>query len=143
MRSSLAAPEDLKIETCDFGKGVFAKRDFMDQEIMGLVTGRVIDDPNHFSEYCIGLDELYSLEPFEPFRFLNHCCEPNAELISFEDGTFADIFVVAIREILAGEEILIDYAWPADSAAPCFCQSLNCRGWIVAEEELSQVDRGE
>lgn len=140
MRKSLADPSDLEVRTCDVGKGLFAKRDFMKHEVIGLITGRIVGDPDHCSEYCIELDDKFSIEPFEPFRFLNHSCEPNAELTSFEDGTFADIFVMAICDIAAGEEVVIDYAWPAESAAPCYCQSLSCRGWIVAEEELSLID---
>ncbi len=143
MRKSLSNPEDLEIKNCEFGRGLFTKREFVEKEIIGLLTGKVIDDPNYHSEYCIELDDHFSLEPFEPFRFLNHCCEPNAEIFSYEDDTFADIFLIAIRNIPEGQEVLIDYAWPADSAAPCYCESLNCRGWIVAEEEIHMVDRGE
>ena len=143
MIQSLANPEDLEIRTSVFGKGLFAKRDFVEKEIIGLITGKIIDDPNYWSEYCIELDDCFSLEPFEPFRFLNHCCQPNAEMLCYEEATFADIFLVAIGNIQADTEILIDYAWPADSAAPCYCKSSNCRGWIVAEEEIHLVDRGE
>lgn len=143
MRRSLSNPEDLEVKTCAVGQGVFAKREFVEKEIIGLITGKIIDDPDYCSEYCVELDETYSLEPFEPFRFLNHSCLPNTELTSYEDDTFADIFLIAIRNIEAGEEILIDYAWPAESAAPCFCESIECRGWIVAEEELHLVDKGE
>ncbi|MEC9091846.1 MAG: SET domain-containing protein [Planctomycetota bacterium] len=142
MIKSLANPDALEIRTCSFGKGLFAKRDIVEKEIIGLVTGRVIDDPDYCSDYCIELDDHFSLEPFEPFRFLNHGCQPNAELLSYEEETFADIFLLAIQDIPIDSEILIDYAWPADSTAPCHCQSPNCRGWIVAEEEIHLIDRG-
>lgn len=127
----------------DVGKGVFARRNILKREIIGLITGHVVDGEEYCSDYCIELDHQYSLEPFAPFRFLNHACEPNAEIASFDDDTFADMFLIALEDIEAGEEILIDYAWPADCATPCFCNSPNCRGWIVAEEERHLVDRGE
>lgn len=143
MQKSLSDPEFLEVRSCEFGKGLFTSREIVDKEIIGLISGKVIDDPDYCSEYCIELDEHYSLEPFEPFRYLNHCCEPNAEMFSYEDDTFSDIFLIAIQDIPAGSEIWIDYAWPAESAAPCYCSSRNCRGWIVAEEELPLVDFGE
>ncbi|MEE2640236.1 MAG: SET domain-containing protein [Planctomycetota bacterium] len=143
MLKSLSDPDGVEIRNCEFGKGLFARRDFCEKEIIGLVTGRILDDPDYCSEYCIELDDQFSLEPFAPFRYLNHSCHPNAEMTSYEDGTFADIFIVAVEPIPADAEILIDYAWPAESAAPCQCESSECRGWIVAEEELGLVDRGE
>ena len=47
-----------------------------------------------------------------------------------------EIWIEAIAEINPGDQLTIDYGWPADSAIPCRCGAINCRGWIVAEEEL-------
>ena len=43
------------------------------------------------------------------------------------------------RTIYPGEEITIDYGWPAVSAIPCLCGSERCRGWIVNMEELPEL----
>lgn len=86
-----------------------------------------------------------SLEPTAPFRYLNHSCSPNCELIlvqvEYDDGTPSDteIWVEAGRDIQSGEELTIDYGWPAESAIACDCGSPNCRGWIVAEELVDAV----
>ncbi len=50
-----------------------------------------------------------------------------------------ELWIEALGQIPPGEQLTIDYAWPADSAIPCGCGSSNCRGWIVAEEELDQL----
>ncbi len=54
----------------------------------------------------------------------------------FEDNEDAEIWVESIRDILPGEELTIDYAWPADRAMKCLCGSPNCRGWVVDPAEL-------
>jgi SET domain-containing protein len=45
-----------------------------------------------------------------------------------------------IRPINAGEELLIDYCWPADAAIPCRCGALGCRGWIVDPAERHLIE---
>ena len=84
-----------------------------------------------------------SIEPGAPFRFLNHCCEPNAEFASDEvskRNQIPDLYVYACKAISAGEQILIDYQWPAHYAIPCECGSKNCRGWVVCDEELHLIE---
>ncbi len=120
------------------GRGVFAKRAIRKGTLIGLVQGRVIDDPHHGSDYCIDLGGDLSLEPRAPFRFLNHCCEPNAQLLLTEqrrkDGSSAPAIVhlKALKSITVGEELTIDYAWVAETPIRCLCGVANCRGWIVA-----------
>jgi hypothetical protein len=84
-----------------------------------------------------------SLEPIAPFRYVNHSCDPNAELVGvehFRHGPTGQLMLEACRDIATGEEIAIDYAWRAEDAIPCHCSSQNCRGWIVALEELRNID---
>lgn len=134
--------EDVRVEQTEIGLGVFAAREFFPNEAIGHVLGSVVDDPRHGSDYCMELDEQRGLEPAAPFRFVNHSCHPNSQLIHLEstqeDGRPAptEIWVEAIRRIEPGEQVTIDYGWPAEAAIPCRCRSSNCRGWIVAEEEL-------
>ncbi|MDR1962238.1 MAG: hypothetical protein LBQ50_00470 [Planctomycetaceae bacterium] len=56
--------------------------------------------------------------------------------MQFENDADAELWVEAIRDILPGEELTIDYAWPADRGAKCLCGSPKCRGWIVDPDEL-------
>ncbi|MDR2441880.1 MAG: SET domain-containing protein-lysine N-methyltransferase [Planctomycetaceae bacterium] len=58
------------------------------------------------------------------------------DTMQFEDDTDAELWIEAIRDIMPGEELTIDYAWPADRGAKCLCGSPQCRGWIVDPDEL-------
>ncbi len=137
--------EDVRVERTELGLGVFAAREFFPNEAIGHVIGAVIHDPRHGSDYCMELDEERGLEPAAPFRYVNHSCQPNSQLIHIEsareDGRpgSTEIWVEAIHRIEPGEQVTIDYGWPVEAAIPCRCRSSNCRGWIVAEEELHDL----
>ena len=47
--------------------------------------------------------------------------------------------ILQIATCSSGEELTIDYAWPANAAIVCRCGAGTCRGWIVSPEELSDV----
>ena len=67
--------------------------------------------------------------------------EDNDEFeMEFEDDADAEIWVEAVRDIMPGEELTIDYAWPADRAMKCLCGTPSCRGWIVDPVELHLLD---
>lgn len=132
----------VRIGRTPLGRGVFALRRFRAEQVIGVIRGQVIDDPGYTSNYCMELGEGRSLEPAAPFRYLNHSCEPNCELFSWETDDPAPLdrlWLHALRPIEPGEELTIDYAWPADAAIPCGCGAGGCRGWIVAADERAQV----
>jgi hypothetical protein len=125
------------------GLGVFTCRHFRRREKIGRLHGDVIHDPAYGSRYAVDLGQDRRLEPAEPFRFLNHSCQPNCELL---DLTRPDagrnehaLYVKALRPIAAGEELTIDYAWSAEAAIVCGCRAAQCRGWIVAADQLPRV----
>jgi SET domain-containing protein len=69
-------------------------------------------------------------------RFINHSCEPNCEV----DIARRRVFVVALRDIAADEEILYDYWYMTDDGYtlddlrriyPCRCGSASCRGTLA------------
>lgn len=124
------------------GLGLYAKRTLRNGKRIGRVRGIVLDDPDYTSEYCIDLGGPFSLEPTNAFRFLNHSCEPNCEFLAedLDDGS-SRVDVYATRDIAAGEQLTIDYAWPADNAIPCFCGAKRCRGWVVASQEIEVIER--
>ncbi len=137
---------DVEVRDCSLGKGVFALREIEMGEIIGIVRGQIVDDENESPDYCIEMDEIYSLNPLPPFRFLNHCCSPNAEFIGDEPDQadrFPEVYVVAVKAIQDNEEICVDYAWPVEDAIRCECGSPECRGWIVANEEVHKVVPGD
>ena len=122
------------------GMGLFATRMFRPGQVLGEVTGERFEDPDYESDYCIDLGDDWALEPVEPFRYVNHCCTPNAKLyLVFEDGDpvgTRKVEIEALSNILAGAEVLIDYEWPAGGAIPCGCGCPECRGWVVDVEEI-------
>jgi SET domain-containing protein len=69
-------------------------------------------------------------------RFINHSCEPNAEIV-VERGR---VFIDAVADIRPGVEITYDYAYEreeedddavATSRYPCRCGARKCRGTIL------------
>lgn len=74
---------------------------------------------------------------WNPARFLNHSCGPNCEAQQEEDR----IFLVALRDIAAGEELTFNYGYDISEWRdyPCACGAPNCLGYIVAEEFHDQV----
>lgn len=133
----------VRVRKISYGRGVFAARDFRKGQRIAELTGRVIDDPDYASEYCVDLGGRFSLEPAAPFRYLNHCCTPNAELwvLDGDDEQPGRVVLAALRTIRAGEQLTIDYAWPWHSAIPCLCGSDDCRGWVVAADDLARCPR--
>ena len=135
----------VRVGKVPFGRGVFARQDITAGTDLGRVKGKIIDDPEYASSYCIDLGDSMSLEPQAPFRFLNHCCTPNCHLQTFDvvydDGTPApaEVMVEALADIPEGAELTIDYQWSASGAIKCLCGSSDCRGWVVAEEELADL----
>lgn len=136
---------DVELKETEVGTGVFAQRAFPEEAVIGEIEGELIDDPNAGGDYVLSLGDRWSLEPAAPFRFLNHSCEPNCEFDywDIEDPitgeSFPHAFLISLREIQPGEQLTIDYNWPASYAIPCKCGAASCRGWIVVEDELCQL----
>ncbi len=69
-------------------------------------------------------------------RLINHSCEPNCEAVIVQ----GHIFIDAMRDIAAGEELSYDYAYERDADTAeedeqryvCRCGSPGCRGTILA-----------
>jgi len=77
------------------------------------------------------------IDGFGTAMFLNHSCAPNCE--SQEKG--GRVFVRAIRDIAAGEELVYEYnLYDADEAdeADCYCGAPHCRGTMFSDSELER-----
>ena len=133
--------ELVEVKESSIGLGVFALEEIEQEELVGYLDGEIIKDPNYESDCCVYLEDDLSLEPVAPFRFLNHSCQPNCRLIysPSENDEPPTIWVEAIEAITPGMELTIDYSWSADSAIPCKCGSPECRGWIVAEDQIELI----
>jgi uncharacterized protein len=74
------------------------------------------------------------IDGFGTAMFINHSCVPNCE--TEEDG--GRIFVCAIRDIAAGEELTYEYnLYDSDDAdGDCYCGATKCRGTMFSEAEV-------
>lgn len=139
--------EIVEIRDTNKGKGLFAARPYPDCAVIGEIRGELIHSTNYGSSYAFEFDDGVMLEPWEPFRYVNHSCEPNCEFDSIDDPDCISegfvpgkrLYLISLRMIEAGEELTIDYNWSAKSAIRCECNAVHCRGWVVAEDELSLI----
>jgi len=87
-------------------------------------------------------DHNIIIDGFGMAAFVNHSCDPNCETDQIADR----IWILAQRNIAAGEELTYDYnLFDADPGelAPCYCGSKNCRGTMYSEEEIRRQKRRE
>lgn len=122
------------------GYGMYAVRQFMPGELIVEVGGQLLrQDKYATSRYVMELDDKWYLEPDIPAAFSNHSCNPNSELVQLTKYTMG---IVAICNIEPGTEICYDYQWPAlDWIPKCQCGAPNCRGWVVAADEVEKMKR--
>lgn len=138
--------EGVRVSPSPCGLGVFSLRLFAKHELIGPIQGTLIDDPQYQSDYCMEIGADAALEPDAPFRYMNHSCHPNCALVELdierEDGSQAapELWVETLTAIPPGEQMTIDYAWPAEFAIPCRCCAPDCRGWIVSAADRARLD---
>lgn len=120
------------------GLGVFAARAFRAGDRIRRVNvvreitpeAPLREDLGERADHCNypdGKVVLYGL----PDRCLNHSCHPNAYEV-FEEGS---TWLVARREIAAGDEITCDYNINIANGTswPCRCGAARCRGVVVGD----------
>ncbi|WP_295521299.1 SET domain-containing protein-lysine N-methyltransferase [Limnohabitans sp. Rim8] len=135
------------------GKGVFALQDIAEGETLIEYVGEVIswdeaqerhphdpNDPNHTFYFHVNEDRVIdALFGGNSSRWINHSCNPNCEADEDNDR----IFIKAIRNIVAGEELNYDYGLIIDepytkklkAEYPCWCGAKNCRGTLLSPKE--------
>jgi uncharacterized protein len=78
------------------------------------------------------------IDGFGTAMFLNHSCAPNCETVEIRKR----IFIKAIRDIAAGEELLYEYnLYDSDDPADCYCGAPQCRGTMFSDEEVARRAR--
>jgi SET domain-containing protein len=92
------------------------------------------------NEYIFRLNDHEDLDgnvEWNPARFFNHSCAPNCEA-QLEIGR---IWIVARRDIQAGEELTFNYGFDLEDYReyPCNCGAPGCIGFMVAEEFFDHV----
>ena len=130
------------------GMGVFARADITtDTRIIEYLGEHVSKEEslrrrkggNFFVFIVTDKFDLDGEVDWNPARLLNHSCEPNCEA-QFTDGR---IWLVAIREIRAGEELTFNYNYDLSDYRehPCHCGAKTCVGCVVAEEFFEHLRR--
>ncbi len=141
------------------GKGVFALQDIAEGETLIEYVGEVIswdeaqdrhphdpEDPNHTFYFHVNEDRVIdALFGGNSSRWINHSCDPNCEADEDNDR----IFIKAIRNIHAGEELNYDYGLIIDepytkklkAEYPCWCGSDNCRGTLLSPKERKDTPK--
>jgi SET domain-containing protein len=70
-------------------------------------------------------------------EYINHSCEPNL----WAKVTRGHIWLISLRRIAKGEELLLDYRIRGDyRLVKCRCGAPNCRGYLNLPEEQDRAD---
>jgi hypothetical protein len=126
------------------GHGVYAMQSIPKSTRIIEYTGQRVswegapNDENDPHTFNFGLDNGEVINPQiggNDARWINHSCDPNCEAIEEDDRIFID----ALRDIQAGEELFYDYALEIDEPITeeskkkfaCHCHSPNCRGTML------------
>lgn len=130
-------PKLILKETQQYGKAVFANDDIERDEVIALWDGPVYevennselpnDPPLMVADHAIQFEQHKWRDSEGLARYINHSCEPNCGI----KGLFT---VVAMRDIMKGEEITWDYEMTENSdwEMHCKCGSDHCRKVIRA-----------
>jgi len=132
------------------GKGVYAVQAIAAGSTIIEYVGEIISweeaqarhphdpaDPNH--TFYFHIDEtrvIDALHGGNSSRWINHSCDGNCE--AEEEG--GRVFIKALRDIQAGEELHYDYGLIIDerytpslkAQYPCWCGAARCRGTLLA-----------
>ncbi|MFN3560591.1 MAG: SET domain-containing protein [Chloroherpetonaceae bacterium] len=114
------------------GKGIFTTKPCEMGEALMIIAGETInadeclrreaEEANVYIFY--NNDDTYiDTAMTAKIRYINHSCEPNAEV---KERDHQSLYLVALRPIQAGEEITIDYDYE-EIYDVCFSQNPTCR----------------
>ncbi len=144
-------------------RGVFARKDIKKGEFIIEYIGEKItkeqsqelyekmleihkNDPSKASVYTFELDDNFDLNGgvwWNLARLFNHSCSPNCESETIEKNNKNKIVINSIKDIKKGEELTYNYGYDVDNYEdhPCYCNSKNCVGYIVAEEQWNKLKK--
>jgi uncharacterized protein len=120
------------------GYGLLATRDILPDEVIADVEGILCRKSERMDDtYWLWVDDDVFLDMVDQTRWINHSCEPNAEIEAELDGAGgAWAKIIATRPIKTGEEITYHYRFSQEHAEPCHCGTPSCNGWIVDPDEF-------
>jgi SET domain-containing protein len=130
------------------GRGGFARVNISEGAKLIEYVGRKIDKVESLRQceldnpYIFSITDDYDLDgnvEWNLARLLNHSCSPNAEAQDEDER----IWIIALRDIAAGEEITFNYNYDLQDYKehPCQCGASNCVGYIIAEEFFDAIKK--
>ena len=143
------------------GKGVFALKPIPEGTRIIEYTGDVItwkeaqrrhphdpDDPNHTFFFHIDDKRVIDGGTGGAAKWINHACDPNCEADEDEDA--GRVFIKALRDIEAGEELNYDYGLilegkqnkKVEKEFACHCGTPECRGTMLAARKKKKNKKG-
>jgi len=128
------------------GTGAFAKSNIPAGTRVVEYSGERIDKEESWrrceagNEFIFALNDQWDLDgsvPWNQARFLNHSCEPNCEAERIGER----IWIIAIRDIPAGEELTFNYGYSLVDYREheCRCGAAGCVGYMVSPEFFEHV----
>src|SRR3979411_1788766 len=87
--------------------------------------------------YLFAMDDGDTIiDGFGMAAFVNHTCDPNCETDQIDNR----IWIIALRDIEAGEELTYDYnLFDGEDDAPCLCGAKRCRGSLYSATHLRKL----
>ena len=138
---------------------MFALQDLAEGETLIEYVGEIISwdeaqdrhphdpqDPNHTFYFHVNEDKVIdALHGGNSSRWINHSCAPNCEA----DEDNERVFIKALRNIKAGEELNYDYGLIIDepytkkllAEYPCWCGAKNCRGTLLSPKDREDTPK--
>jgi SET domain-containing protein len=140
------------------GRGVYATRDIAEGERILEYTGTLVsaaeadagtDDEGmrRHHTFLFAVDDDWVVDGSRggnEARYINHSCEPNCESVVVRRR----IYIHALRDIAAGEELVYDYWYVVDDdysledlqrIYPCRCKAPGCRGTLARPPKVKKV----
>ena len=121
------------------GQGLFAAQDIKKgTRIIQYIGARIpkAESAERLAQgnaYIFAFNERYDIDGKtlkNKARYINHSCDPNCEALV----TKRTIWIVALRDIQAGEELTYNYGYELTETPlhPCTCGTQNCCGYMLA-----------
>jgi uncharacterized protein len=132
--------------SCIAGQGLFAAQDMRQgTKIMRYIGQKITHEESDRrlaagNVYIFGLNERYAIDGStrtNTARYINHSCDPNCQTEQFGNT----IWIVAIKDIRAGEELTYNYGYEDEGEAnsACHCGAQKCCGYILGPQYWDRI----
>lgn len=105
-----------------------------------IMANHKSNSAKHGAVYIFELNKRHDIDgnvSWNPAKNINHSCTPNCEPVIIR----GKIWIIAVRDIKKGEELLYNYGYDLDDYEEhkCKCGAKNCVGHIVSYEHWNKL----